>query len=475
MIFIYPLCKKRFVDTPGIISNKSTGKDNREDIKHILQAELRKPNTKLCVLLEPKEFATNPIIDFCDETFSGRKNWIENATFLMTKFDKQLDDSRTCSKANNFFIEFQKNECFPHLVITPTLAKEDLPTKELFEARKDLLLKADESEKLRFDEWESGHASFRDEYGEKELLNEDTKAKLGFVTAKKEMRQIMLQDTAKRLPEVLTNLREELDKCQKEMKMLTEKAKFNDPKELKLQVSNILYFIEARIKAYLDGDIECAIKFPEKLQDLESEIEFEEESEWADKDLNHFTENEDAWRTRIAEYEGEYPSHVQADQKFLGGKQVQRALEFFKLVMIRALPDPYDLKHIVANGTGYLGGNLQVENWERATVQIVRVCVKQVTHPGINYLIKHVGSIFRRLFLLALDDVKQGEQFSSVFKLMPTAVERYLNQEFDNMLWNLMKLAADKTHCSLEPMVRCSDSNFYFCSFLTLSPLYFSK
>jgi hypothetical protein len=54
----------RFVDTPGIISNISTGKDNREDIKEILRSEMQKPNTKLCVLLEPKEFDTKSIVDF---------------------------------------------------------------------------------------------------------------------------------------------------------------------------------------------------------------------------------------------------------------------------------------------------------------------------------------------------------------------------------------------------------------------------
>ena len=71
----------RFVDTPGIISTKGLGKDNREDIKDILRNEMGKANTKLCVLLEPKEFATNDIINFCDETFGERNDWIRNATF----------------------------------------------------------------------------------------------------------------------------------------------------------------------------------------------------------------------------------------------------------------------------------------------------------------------------------------------------------------------------------------------------------
>ena len=131
----------RFVDTPGIISNKSTGKDNRKEIMEIIASELRQPNTKLCVLLEATEYAKNPIVDFLDSSL-GRDSWILNATFLMTKFDKQAHDSRTANKANAFFKEFQKNGVHPHLVITPTLPKEDLPPEELYKARMELLASA---------------------------------------------------------------------------------------------------------------------------------------------------------------------------------------------------------------------------------------------------------------------------------------------------------------------------------------------
>jgi hypothetical protein len=43
---------------------------------------------------------------------------------------------------------------------------------------------------------------------------------------------------------------------------------------------------------------------------------------------------------------------------------------------------------------------------------ILRVSMKDVSHPGINQLppFKQVGSISRHLFLLALDDIKEGEQ-----------------------------------------------------------------
>ena len=447
----------RFVDTPGIISNKSIGNDNREDIKMILRSEMRKPNTKLCVLLEPKEFVTNPIVDFCDETLGGRKNWIGDAAFLMTKFDKQLEDSRTGSKANGFFKDFFENDCFPHLVITPTLAKEDLPPEELFCARKSLLQDADSYESEKFAMWQEQHERFRNEQ-EDEHLNKEIQNRIGFATAKRVMREIMLKDTVQRLPEVLASLRKDLEACQKEERLLKERQKFNDAHTMKAVVDRMMFRIQERILSYLDGDLELAMKFPGKLQTLEEEIDEEEESDWAAKELNFYTAKEDHWRDRIAQME-EYPDEVQAEAKFMGGKQYQRAVEFYRAVMIDALPDPYQLKDLVPHATGYLMGGLQRENWERAMVEITRVCLKDVSHPGINYLIKHVGSIFRRMFVIALEDIKQGEEFSTEFQLLPTGVERYLIEKFETMLWELMQDVASETHCSLEPMYSSIDPN----------------
>jgi hypothetical protein len=83
-----------FVDTPGIIANKGTGQDNRDAIKQILRDTMKKPRSKLCVLVEPKEFSTNAIIDFCDETFKSAdkgRDWKEHAIVIMTKYDKNLE------------------------------------------------------------------------------------------------------------------------------------------------------------------------------------------------------------------------------------------------------------------------------------------------------------------------------------------------------------------------------------------------
>jgi hypothetical protein len=141
-----------------------------------------------------------------------------------------------------------------------------------------------------------------------------------------------------------------------------------------------------KIKAYLKGDLESSLKVPERLQTLEEEIEDEEDDEdWVSRELNYHSEKEDIWRQRIADMK-EFPDEIQADKKFLGGKQYQRAMGLFRTVLLDALPNPELIKDKVANATGYLSDGLHRE----AMVEVVRVSMKDVSHPGINYLIKHV-------------------------------------------------------------------------------------
>ena len=319
----------RFVDTPGIISTQGTGKDNREDIMTILRSEMRKPNTKLCVLLEPKEFATNPILEFCDESLGSREKWISNATFLMTKFDKQLDDARTATKANDFFSEFFDNKCYPHVIITPTLDREDLEHDILFQQRTKLIQIADTYEKDKFEQWLEGHERFRVENGgDEQPLHKDIGGKIGFSAAKNVMREIMLKDTVERLPEVISSLRTDLDKCIAEIEILEGRKKFNDPLNLRNVVTHMIFQIKDRILNYLDGDLEISLKFPEKLQTLDEELDEEEDSDWSTKPLNHHSEKEDHWRDRVSEL-NKVPDEIQPKVKFLGGKQYHRALVRF--------------------------------------------------------------------------------------------------------------------------------------------------
>ena len=122
-----------------------------------------------------------------------------------------------------------------------------------------------------------------------------------------------------------------------------------------------------------------------------------------------------------------------------------------------SLPDPSELGQYVPNGAGYLQGGLQRENWERAITSIVKMTVKKTSHPGINFLIKHVGQIFRRMFGIALDDVKEGNEISATLKLMPSVVETFLSGKFEEMLWTLMEEAANLSHRALEPMYSTID------------------
>jgi hypothetical protein len=195
---------------------------------------MKKPNSKLCVLVEPKEFSTNAIINFCDETFGGKGKWVDNAIVLMTKFDKQLEDSRSGSKANKFFSEYHENSLFPYLTITPTLDREDLSADALFLKRQQLLESSQAYEEGKFADWMDMHAKYRETDPGDSLLSLDVSSRVGFPVAASKMRAVMLTDTATRLPEVLNSLRKELVQLHDELEVLKEKKKFRDPTHLKV-------------------------------------------------------------------------------------------------------------------------------------------------------------------------------------------------------------------------------------------------
>lgn len=202
------------------------------------------------------------------------------------------------------------------------------------------------------------------------------------------MRNELLQHTIMTLPIVIDALKKDLDSSQAELQELKEKQKFTDPAELKIVVKDMLISIQERLTSYLDGDLQSSMKFEDRLQTLEDEIDEEEKSYWANSEgLNIHSDKEDKWRSHIAEME-EYPDEVQADKLFLGGKQIHRAIEFFNYVMLDSLPDPYQLREFVPNAVGYGGGGLMRENWEGATKQICMVLMQEVTHPGVNFLSK---------------------------------------------------------------------------------------
>ena len=310
----------RFVDTPGIISTASDGEqDNRQEIQHILRHLFKEPNTKLCLLLQTNEFDTNSIVDFCDETFGSREEWVnDDTTCIMTKFDKQVGDTATGTRANKFFEKFHENGLYPFLVYTPIIKKTGLQGQQLYQARVTQLATADAKEKQLFFGWHAEHESSRREDPTEETLNPEIEKRVGFAAAKLHLREVLLRDIYDRLPDVFGDLEELKVGVEEELAPCYEKKKLYDNEDLKKVVLDFMCVVVQKMIGYLDGDLQASIKFKDSLQTLADEIEDEEDSEWAKLSLNHFSNQEDSWRERIARFEGEYPESVQPEQNFLG-------------------------------------------------------------------------------------------------------------------------------------------------------------
>jgi len=72
-------------------------------------------------------------------------------------------------------------------------------------------------------------------------------------------------------------------------------------------------------------------------------------------------------------------------------------------------------------------------------VQLVQTCLQSVSQPGVNFLIKHAGSIFRRLFPIALRDVKSGGPLSQQYHMLPQVAEKQMFDQYEELLeWDIM-------------------------------------
>ena len=90
------------------------------------------------------------------------------------------------------------------------------------------------------------------------------------------------------------------------------------------------------------------------------------------------------------------------------------------------------------------------------------ITIVPISPQQINFFIKHVGAIFRKLFQVALAGTKRCVDSNRLLEVCP-GLERRLTDEFDERLWMLMETAADKTHLSLEPMFSILNPNLpYF-------------
>lgn len=444
-----------FVDLPGIITTRGQGNDNRSAIKDILKTEMKVNNTKLLVLLEPKEFATNSIIDFVDESLGSRDAWLSKSLFLMTKFDLRIGDSLTGSKTNRFFDEYWANNINPFMVITPTMQRsaDSMSTDEQFKERQTLLDKATSYEKDKFDEWEDAMARAYADDARAEEFAEHLRPYVGFSAAVSKMNRLLLDDTRGRLPQVLMELSAKRNKASEELESLKQVLKFTEADTIQLKMAEVLDELVRRINGYLDGSLHVAKKLPQLHQTLMDEIDGEEMSDWAKRDLNHLTEAEDLWRDHLASMavSSGWPKSVHMDAKFLGGKQYQRALNFFKAVMIDRLPEPHSLRPYVMTACGTLRGGLNHEDWEHATVEIIKTCVRSVSEAGTNFFVKHILYIFRRMLMVAFEDLKSGELCSAMFRHLPKGLHHWIVQKYDEMLWDLGKHAVGNCHTSMEP------------------------
>ena len=455
----------QLVDLPGIKSTKEAdGPDDRAFIKDILNAELQKENTHLVVLLQPHEYATNSIIDELDKFLGNRQTWMPRATFLMTKMDILMAGYDTAGRVNNFFTDFHKNGIWPYLVLSPIMKADPktLSEPEQYAMRQKLLDDARDHEKSEFRKWEQKMEDFcHDNPGEPEF-SPQIRANIGFDTAMNKLRTELLKDTAKKLPKLQGDLLDKLAKAEAAKSNLVARQQYADPNHLKLVISRIEQAVTKKIVNYLDGDLESAIHLEHLLQTLDQELDFEEGSDWKDKRLNTrvSSKDEEQWRNHIADMEDDFPSQLHPDVKLLGGKQYHRAFQFFCTVMIDRLPSPFALKDKVITSLGFLHDGMRSENWERATSQIIKTCMKDVMRPGTNHFIKHVGAILRRLFKVAMTHMKEGrEDVSELVNLLPPHVERWLEEQYDELLWDLMTQASEYSHISLEPMYKTINPN----------------
>ena len=80
----------------------------------------------------------------------------------MSKWDKNLEDSRSGGKANTCFAEYHAHKIFPHVAIAPTLDRGDVDAGDLFQKRMNLPEEASSYEMDQFDPWQARHKKYRE-------------------------------------------------------------------------------------------------------------------------------------------------------------------------------------------------------------------------------------------------------------------------------------------------------------------------
>ena len=234
---------------------------------------MTKPNTMMAIILEPKEYSTNTIIDFVDEALTdgtSSRRWIKNAIFVMNKFDLRMPDSETGSKTNKFLDEFWANKLHPFFVFTPSLqaAIDDASPEDQYMEREKLLKGTDETEQALFKRW----MTTMDRNNVVRVGNSDCKQDpfdpkfkpyLGFSSLLQCMHGLLLQNAIERLPDIIFELQTCLASIQTELEEQEREARLREPGNFKLHVAELLTAIKKKVLGYLDGSLDVMQKLDE--------------------------------------------------------------------------------------------------------------------------------------------------------------------------------------------------------------------
>jgi hypothetical protein len=154
------------------------------------------------------------------------------------------------------------------------------------------------------------------------------------------------------------------------------------------------YQMGERIKAYLDGNLNAALKFPDKLQNVYDESDEKEDSDWKDRELNHYTRvRRDVARSgcRPRGLSRRHP----APENFSGASSTNVLSASLMRFWSRRSLTRYERREYAPTGAASLNGRLQREDHEHTMTQVTKACLKKITHHGVNNLVKHAGCILR--------------------------------------------------------------------------------
>ena len=375
----------RLVDLPGVIDNTIEGHvDNREDIKTILRHELKSKHAQLVVMLEPTEYEKNPIFQILDSAFDGKRSqWHKRSIFVMSKFDRLMNDLQSGNRANDFFTKYQEAGVLPYLLYTQPVEIEFHDNNvQRFHNRSKILDCANEEEMKKFEEWFGKIETFARNHRHGERLGVSISDKVGFSTIQTYMRQKQIENTRTMLPVIAKQIRQEKLKVQAKLAAYQEKMKMYDPTELKSALPTLLTQLEKRLMEYIEGDFSVARKFGAQFQTLQEELEAEGKAKWSNHGLNYHFDTEKNWRDGLVATA--FPEHVQADLKFLGGKQIKRAFHCHRHMLINSLPD--DISQFVEAAMNCAGYGRHEENWEGMVDELCNFMIKDVSQPGVNVL-----------------------------------------------------------------------------------------